>query len=81
MQLHDQAIYCLPDGTYTRAVHRADVDAERAWALQQLDTGALQYTIGTDGRLTGYAIWERIAGEQTYAAFPTDLTLDDLAPA
>jgi len=28
MKLQDQATYCLPDGTYTRAVQRAAGDAE-----------------------------------------------------
>jgi hypothetical protein len=81
MQLHDQATYCMPDGTYTRAVHRAEMGADSEWALHHLDTDALQYTIGRDGHLTGYAIWEQLSGEQTYDAFPTDLTIEDLEPA
>ncbi len=80
MQLRDQAIYCLPDGTYTRAVQCAAVDTESAWELHHLDTDALQYTIGPDGCLTGYAIWEQMSGAQTYDAFPTDLTIEDLEP-
>jgi hypothetical protein len=78
MKLQDQATYCLPDGTYIRAVQRADVGADSAWALQHLETDALQYTIGRDGCLTGYAIWEQMSRAQAYDAFPTDLTIDDL---
>jgi hypothetical protein len=80
MQLCDHAIYCLPDGAYVRAIYQAGVGAERAWELHHLDTDALQYTIGPDGRLTGYAIWERMSGEQRYEAFPTDLSIADLVP-
>jgi hypothetical protein len=78
MQLQDQAIYCLPDGTYARAVHRPDTGAESAWALQHLDTGVLQYTIEPAGCLTGYAMWEQQSGAQTLCPFLTDLTRADL---
>jgi hypothetical protein len=81
MKLRDQKTYCLPDGTYIRAVHQVEVGADSEWELHHLDTDALQYTIGMDDRLTGYAIWEQLSGEQTYDAFPTDLTIEDLEPA
>jgi hypothetical protein len=81
MKLQNQATYCLPDGTSVRAVYPADGGADRAWELQHLETGALQYTIGTNGCLTGYAIWEQQSGAQAYDAFPTDLTIADLVPA
>jgi hypothetical protein len=78
MKLRDQKTYCLPDGTYIRAVHRGEGGADSAWELHHLNTDVLQYTMGPDGRLTGYAIWEQMSGEQTFDAFPTDITVDDL---
>lgn len=78
MHLYDQATYCLPDGTFVRAVHQADAGAERVWELRHLDTGVLQYTIGREGCLIGYAIWEQPPGAQTLDPFPTDLTIADL---
>ncbi len=78
MQLHDQGLYCLPDGTGVRAVQRVEAGAASAWELRHLDTSVLQYTIEPDGSLTGYAIWEQLSGAQTFCPFPTDLTLADL---
>ncbi len=78
MQLRNQAIYCLPDGTCARATYRPEAGAEHAWQLRHPDTDALLYTIGRDGRLTGYAIEEQASGAQVYDSFPTDITIDDL---
>jgi hypothetical protein len=78
MQLQDQAIYCLPDGTCVRVVQRAEAGAASAWELRHLDTGVLQYTIGTAGCLTGYAMWEQLSGAQRLCPFLTDLTRADL---
>jgi hypothetical protein len=78
MQLRDQAIYCLPDGTWAKAVQQAHAGAKSAWALQHPETGALLYTIEPDGSLTGYAIAEQIGEEPRYDPFPTDFTITDL---
>lgn len=80
MPLRDQAIYCLPDGTLIRACAAKSADSATAWELRDPATGVLQYTIGPDGCLTGYAIEEQMSGEQRYEPFPTDITLEDLQP-
>jgi hypothetical protein len=78
MQLRDQAIYCLPDGTWAKAVQQAQADPASPWGLYHPESGALLYTIGPDGYLTGYAMLQQVSGDPRYDPFLTDITIADL---